>query len=271
MKNPPAAWDSRPTAQQAEIRDVRARGYFHDTSRSWDGTTWIRDYDELRRRDLALFALGDLQGRRVLDVACGDGTYMVVLARLGAQVSGQDIAPQAIARAQKNLADHGVEGRLEVGNAVALRFADDSFDAVFSADFLEHISEDEKRAFLAEVFRVLKPGGVFVAKTPNLSYLRLSVWVRRLKALGRARSPFRVHIEHTRNNPDSQHRGLTTYGRLRRLLHGTLFHSPMLVRPPLGKRPLPLFLQEALPGLSLAFNKDLIVASRKPLFIGFYP
>jgi len=251
--------------------DVWPRGYFHLTRDGWDGVTWVRDYDELRRRDLAVFSLGDVRGRTVLDVACGDGLYMIVLAKMGGLVSGQDISSRAIEEARRNLARHGLDGRLEVGDAVNLRFEENTFDAVLSADFVEHITEDEKAAFFAEAFRVLKPGGVFVIKTPNLSYLRLSVLLKRCKALLRGRSPFRVYIEHTRGNPDYQHHGLTASRALRRLLLAQLFHSPTFVRAPLSKHPLPLFLQEAVPQFSLVFSQALIVSTRKPVFVGYFP
>jgi 2-polyprenyl-3-methyl-5-hydroxy-6-metoxy-1,4-benzoquinol methylase len=268
------SWDSRPTVrllERPDITDIWPRGYFHLAREGWDGATWVRNYDELRRRDLAVFALGDVRGRRVLDVACGDGLYMIVLGKMGARVSGQDISPQAIVEARQNLVRHGVDSCLEVGDAMSLRFGASSFDAVLSADFVEHITDKEKAAFFAEVFRVLKPGGVFVIKTPNLSFLHLSLLLKRCKALLRGGSPFGVHIEHTHSNPDCQHHGLTTRQALSRLLLAQLFHSPTFVRAPLSRRSVPAFLQEALPQISYRFSADLIVSARKPVFVGYFP
>jgi SAM-dependent methyltransferase len=189
-------------------------------------------------------------------------------------VSGQDISEPAVAEARAAMARHGVEGTFRVGAATSLVFDDGSFDAVFSGDFLEHITRDEKRAFLAEVFRVLRPGGILVIKTPNLNYLRVSTIVRRLSAILRGRWPMSIHIEHTRGNPDYQHHGLTTYAALKALLREQLFHSPEFVRQPLSKGPLPRFLQELLPTLPLVwsiFNRDLIIACRKAICYGQFP
>ncbi len=96
---------------------------------------------------------------RLLVVGCGSGTEAAVLAeRLGAEVIGIDIRddfdPQARELAQ-----------LEVGDAMALRFADSSFDYVYSYHALEHIEKPETA--LKEMKRVLKQGGGYLVGTPN--------------------------------------------------------------------------------------------------------
>lgn len=48
-----------------------------------------------------------------------------------------------------------------------LPYEDDSVDVIISTEFIEHITEDEARAFAKEVFRALKPGGHFIGTTPN--------------------------------------------------------------------------------------------------------
>ncbi len=274
--NTEKSWDStplKPWKDLADDPDYWFRGYFHTARIAWDGT-YRRDFDELRRRDLALFALGDVRDRAILDVACGSGLYMVVLAKMGALVSGQDISEQATTEAQAALERHGLQGSLRVGTATRLLFEDASLDGVISGDFVEHISRDEKRTFFSEVYRVLRPGGTFVIKTPNLIYLRLTNLLKRMAALVRGRSPLGIHIEHTRNNPDNQHHGLTTYNELSRMLREQLFHSPQLTFQPLSKRPLPQYWQETLPTLPILwrlFNRDLIVSSRKSLLCGHFP
>jgi 2-polyprenyl-3-methyl-5-hydroxy-6-metoxy-1,4-benzoquinol methylase len=269
-------WDSTPRARWEQLQndpDYWARGYFHTTHVDWDGT-YKRDYDELRRRDLALLALGDVRGKAILDVACGSGLYLAVLAKEGALVSGQDLSPNAISESRSNMERLGLPARLELGDAARLAFEDASFDGVISGDFVEHIQLDAKRSFFAEVFRVLKPGGVFVIKTPNLTYLRFSVLLKRIAVVARGQSPMGIHIQHTRNNPDCEHRGLSTYRALRAMLLEQLFHTPQFVPQPLSKRPLPVVLQEVLPRLPIVwtlFNRDIILACRKPLFLGHFP
>lgn len=96
---------------------------------------------------------------RTLVVGCGNGREAAVLAAdLNARVTGIDLVenfcPDALAWAD-----------LRRGDATALDFPDASFDLLFSYHVLEHIA-DRDRA-LAEMRRVLRPGGVFCIGTPN--------------------------------------------------------------------------------------------------------
>jgi len=271
-----ARWDDLPLVKIDQIEGdpfLWFRGYFRLTHQPED--RWRRrDFDELRRRDLAVLALGDVAGKRILDVACGTGLYLATLAMMGADVSGQDISESSIRQAALLLDQRQLRARLEVGDATRLLFDDGYFDGVISGDFVEHITPAQKDAFFREVFRVLKPGGTFVIKTPNQTYLWASTWLKRLGQLVRGRSPLGIHIAHTRQNPDTEHHGLTTYRRLRRQLLAILFHDPSFIRQPLSKKPLPESLQYLLPRVPLCwplFNRDLIVVVRKPIFLGFFP
>ncbi|MFP5375268.1 MAG: class I SAM-dependent methyltransferase, partial [Acidimicrobiia bacterium] len=101
----------------------------------------------------------DLAGRRVLDVGCGRGGTVALLAeRFGAEAVGVDLAPEAVAFCRRAHRHPGV--RFEVGDAEHLPFDDASFDAVTNLES-SHTYPDV-RAFLAEVRRVLRPGGWFL-------------------------------------------------------------------------------------------------------------
>jgi len=110
------------------------------------------------------FAAALVGGRDVLDVACGEGYGSVLLARHARRVTGADIAPAAVEHARvRYAAIDNLEFR--VADCAALPFADASFDAVVSFETIEHIAAQE--AFLDEVRRVLRPGGLFVLSCPN--------------------------------------------------------------------------------------------------------
>ena len=109
----------------------------------------------------ALVAQADLgDGLRVLEIGSGTGnvTLRAKRAAPGADVVGSDPDPLAFARAQRKA--RGLSGiRFEHAYAQQLPFADGEFDRALSSMMLHHLDEDVKAGALAEVYRVLRPGG----------------------------------------------------------------------------------------------------------------
>jgi SAM-dependent methyltransferase len=110
------------------------------------------------------FAARWAAGRRVLDVACGEGYGSALLATVAARVTGIDLSQPAIAHAQRTYAG---TPNLEFARASCTRLplADGSVDLAVTFETLEHI-EGQAR-FLDELARVVKPGGVLVLSCPN--------------------------------------------------------------------------------------------------------
>ena len=101
-------------------------------------------------------------GETVLDVGCGTGTQaMVARERVGetGHVCGIDPGPQQIARARSKAARRGLVINFQTGVIEQLAFPDSSFDVVLSTLMMHHLPDDLKRQGLAEIARVLKPGG----------------------------------------------------------------------------------------------------------------
>lgn len=107
----------------------------------------------------------DLTGCSVLDIGCGAGGITAALAADfgAARVVGIDVEAPVCGRAQAVAAARGVADRVEIRlvEPGPLPFADAAFDVVFSKDSIVHIHD--KAALAAEIFRVLRPGGVFAA------------------------------------------------------------------------------------------------------------
>jgi ubiquinone/menaquinone biosynthesis C-methylase UbiE len=112
------------------------------------------------------FARAYVNGKRVADVACGEGYGSALLARAGATVVGVDIAPDTIAHARSRY-DGLANARFEEGSATALPFPDASLDAVISFETIEHLPREDQSRMLAEFDRVLTPDGILVLSTPN--------------------------------------------------------------------------------------------------------
>jgi ubiquinone/menaquinone biosynthesis C-methylase UbiE len=112
------------------------------------------------------FARAYISGKRVADVACGEGYGSALLAGAAASVVGVDIAPDAIAHARIHYG--GLANvRFEEGSATALPLPDASLDAVVSFETIEHLPREDQSRMLAEFARVLTPTGILVLSTPN--------------------------------------------------------------------------------------------------------
>lgn len=101
--------------------------------------------------------LGLKPGMKVLDVACGTGNLALPAARLGATVTGIDIAPNLIEQARANAGAEGLTARFDEGDAEALPYEDASFDVVMTMYGAMFAPRPELVA--AELKRVTKPGG----------------------------------------------------------------------------------------------------------------
>lgn len=102
-----------------------------------------------------------LPGHRVLDIGCGTGSLVTELGRLHPEVEvvGLDPDPKALARARRKLERAGRSARLDRAFADDMPYETGSFDRVFSSLMFHHLGPAEKKGTLAEVARVLAPGG----------------------------------------------------------------------------------------------------------------
>jgi SAM-dependent methyltransferase len=124
----------------------------YDELRSPPGLTILHD---------TLVTEGDLAGKRVLDIGCGTGAALAVLAReFRCTVAGVDPTPGMLAVARRKLPTADIQQ----GIAEALPFADRAFDAALMMTVVQHV--DRRRAF-PEALRVLANGGRFLIVTPN--------------------------------------------------------------------------------------------------------
>ncbi|HXN64996.1 MAG TPA: class I SAM-dependent methyltransferase [Candidatus Acidoferrales bacterium] len=102
-------------------------------------------------------------GHRVLDVACGTGVVAITAARAGARVTGLDLTPELLQRARENSAMAQVDVEWHEGDVEKLPFGDAAFDVVVSQ--YGHIFAPRPDVAIAEMLRVLKPGGTIAFST----------------------------------------------------------------------------------------------------------
>jgi ubiquinone/menaquinone biosynthesis C-methylase UbiE len=132
-------------------------GWFHDTF------MFRGKLRELRQMTVSLARIQ--RGEQVLDVGCGTGTLAIAVQQhVGAagHVFGVDPGTQQIARARSKAARRGLSIDFQTGVIEQLPFPDQMFDVVLSTIMMHHVPAGLKRQALAEIARVLKPGGRLV-------------------------------------------------------------------------------------------------------------
>jgi ubiquinone/menaquinone biosynthesis C-methylase UbiE len=144
-------------ALEAEITDARVEEIEFAQFAQLD-TDWARYTAGRGWRSYMAEFFGDLEGKRLLDIACGYSMTPVIFALAGAEVNAIDVAPKTVAMVAQFAAAKGVGARVRthVGPAEELPFADATFDFVFGGAALHHLQLDRAAA---EIARVLKRGG----------------------------------------------------------------------------------------------------------------
>jgi 2-polyprenyl-3-methyl-5-hydroxy-6-metoxy-1,4-benzoquinol methylase len=139
------------------------------------------------------------RGDKILEIGCGIGTIVFELAKRGYDVRGTDLSQVAIEYGRSKYKDIP----LQVQPAEALAFEDGAFDVVLSFDLFEHIARIDRH--VAEVRRVLKPGGYYLFQTPN-KWSNIIFEVLRTRSLGWRRYHPSLHT------PGQLRRRLDKYG-----------------------------------------------------------
>jgi len=171
---------------------------FHLLTRLYDAGCEIFGLGRRFKRRL-LAAMAFPPGGRILDVGCGTGLFAVLLARDRPDlvVHGVDVDPAILRIAQRRAARAGVRVRFQRGAAQVLPFGDAVFDVVTSTLMLHHLPGPEKARALAEVARVLTPGGTFYLADfapPHTALARAVTWHLRLVRFEETREHFADEI-----------------------------------------------------------------------------
>jgi ubiquinone/menaquinone biosynthesis C-methylase UbiE len=158
---------------------------------SWDAVTcpehqWIRR--QLQEK------LGDLRGKRVLDLGCGAGEAAVWFAKQGADVVASDLSGEFLALVRRVAALHGVRVETHQADADRLALPDEPFDVVYAGNLLHHV--DTART-LEQIYRALKPGGVAVTWDPLKHNPVINVY-RRMASGVRTPDEHPLHIRDVR-------------------------------------------------------------------------
>lgn len=122
-----------------------------------DGLTTLAPWLQVRE------VMGEIKGKRVLDIGCGFGSHAILLAKEGANVTGIDLSPESIACASRNAQEESVEIEFKVSSAEDLSFHR-FYDIVLCRASLHHFWDVPSVVKIA--YESLKPGGFIVAQEP---------------------------------------------------------------------------------------------------------
>lgn len=146
----------------------------------YDAVVWLLSLGKGRAIRKATVELAQIKpGDRVLDVGCGTGDLtMAAKAVTGptGEVYGTDASPEMIDLARRKATRTGVDVTFQIDLIENMTFPDNQFDVVLSSLMMHHLPDDLKREGLAQIYRVLKPGGrlliVDMESSPSGSVLR---------------------------------------------------------------------------------------------------
>jgi SAM-dependent methyltransferase len=139
-----------------------------------------RDPGSLYPKEACFGLLGDLEGKSILDVGCGEGEDAMILARLGAHVTGLDVSPGAIELAKQRAAINGVgqRARFLCAPLTEAQLPERAFDVIWIDNVLHHVLDDLEPTLRA-LLRAAKPGATILCIEP----VNLNRTLRRIRFL----------------------------------------------------------------------------------------
>ncbi len=146
--------------------DLRTVARYHEPEHPWFN------------KEFRFQLLGNLRGKQVLDLGCGDGINSVLMAKYGARVTGVDISPGSIEVCKRQAQLDGVESQTQFlcSPLEAVNLPTESFDIIWGDGILHHVIP-ELDSVMHQLMRWAKPGALFVFSEP----VNLVPWLRKLR------------------------------------------------------------------------------------------
>jgi len=166
-------WDRQPCDAELSVREPASRDFFLDVE---------RQRYALQPHILECQSWINWRGRRVLEVGAGVGTDARQLIRAGALYTGLNVDRGSADMTARALREFQLPGASLQSDATALDFPDGTFDVVYSFGVLHHIPQVQRA--VAEIGRVLRPGGELVVMLYNRSSINYRVEIMFLRKLG---------------------------------------------------------------------------------------
>jgi GT2 family glycosyltransferase/SAM-dependent methyltransferase len=120
---------------------------------------------EIEHKQRYMSVLKLVEGKTILDIACGEGYGSFLMASAAGKVFGVDINPELVEHASQKYKRDNIQ--YLQGSVSQIPLESNSVDIIISFETLEHVTEDVQIQFFGEVKRVLNTNGIFIVSTPN--------------------------------------------------------------------------------------------------------
>lgn len=261
-------WEKNPVAAAAIPAKPGSRAFFE----AFDALREAEDVEPYPYSN-RIHGYESSAGNRVLDVGCGNGYVLAHYARNGAEVHGIDLTETALRLSRRRFELAGLEGAFQLTDGEAVPYPDGHFDFVCAMGVLHHI--EDPRPMVAEIYRVLKPGGRIIL----MLYYRYSwkyIVVLRLKCVfdPRYRGKSLAEVLNMNDGPDcplvtvyskSEARGLLNRFQDVRLVLNQLSWKQLLLNPPLARLLAPVLPSCSGSVFARCLGWNLYVRAIKPL------
>jgi SAM-dependent methyltransferase len=197
--------------------EYAVRGDYHrDLDPNWSYTpTYLRKMAFVRKQ---IRAVGP--GGHVLDAGCGEGVLVEEFRKQGYAIEGLDLNYES--------------EYVRRGSILDMPYEDSAFDAVLLLDVFEHIGYADQPKALAEIRRILRAGGRFIASIPNLAHWNSRFWLSCFGRLDRTD----VETNHVAERPFAENRKLLLDAGFRiERIKGVTLTVPVLYRRVICRRP----------------------------------
>ena len=156
-----------PRSSDSALHDREA--HFHD---AWASNTRLEDVlvkecfeaPTALENQFILTKMGNLSGKKILDIGAGLGESSVYFALQGASVTTSDISPIMVDKVLQLAAKYGVAMQGIVSTAETLNVPENYFDFVYIANTIHHVPDRDQ--LFTQIRRALKPGGIFFSYDP---------------------------------------------------------------------------------------------------------
>ncbi|MCF7888336.1 MAG: class I SAM-dependent methyltransferase [Candidatus Omnitrophica bacterium] len=149
--------------------------FYSKEASKYDQERWISNigsYTDKTQKDILKSMIPDISGKKVLEIGAGTGRFSLLLAELGADVVALDVSQEMLNIINKKAAERNFSEKIntiQVDVSTKLPFPDEEFDLCIIINVLSHI--DKPMHLFEDIYKVMKPGGVFISNYPNLTSL----------------------------------------------------------------------------------------------------